>query len=125
MPEILRQHRLPPWSGAAFVAGFAAELGASRAATSAFFALAGLTFSTTGALTGRLSDRFGPRVVVGTGAIVMGAGLAGTAFIERMAAVGYLTYRISVSVGVSCACVPTLATAGLPIESITFPGRSH
>lgn len=113
--------------GAAFVVGFVvfgtlysfgalfepmiAELGGSRAATSAFFAIAGLTFYTTGALTGHLSDRFGPRVVVGTGAIVMGAGLAGTAFIERMA-VGYLTYGIGVGVGASCAYVPTLALVG-------------
>ncbi len=110
--------------GAAFVAGFVvfgtlysfgaffepmiAELGASRAATSAFFAIAGLTFYATGSLTGHLSDRFGPRVVVGTGAVVMGAGLAATGFIEQMA-VGYLTYGIGVGMGASCAYVPTLA----------------
>lgn len=114
-------------AAAAFVVGFvvfgtlysfgavfepmSAELGGSRAATSAFFSIAGLIFYMTGALTGRLSDRFGPRVVVGAGAIVMGAGLAGTACIERIEA-GYLTYGIGVAVGASCAYVPSLALVG-------------
>ena len=67
--------------GAAFVVGFvvfgvtysfgvffkpiAAEFGAGRAATSAFFSITGLIFYLLGSVTGHVSDRFGPRLIVG------------------------------------------------------------
>ena len=69
---------------AAFIAGFvvfgitycfgvflepmAADLHAGRGATSALFSITGVAFYMLGPFTGRLSDRFGPRVVVGFGA---------------------------------------------------------
>ncbi|MGH9207501.1 MAG: MFS transporter, partial [Acidimicrobiales bacterium] len=62
-------------------------------------------------ITGRLSDRFGPRVVVGAGAFVMGVGLVSTAFIDQMW-MGYLTYGLGVGIGAACAYVPTLALVG-------------
>ena len=49
-----------------------AEFHSSRTATSAFFAITGMLFYFSGSVTGRLSDRFGPRRIVLTGAIVMG-----------------------------------------------------
>lgn len=91
-----------------FFEPMAAEFQASRAATAAFFSLTGFTYYMLGALAGHLSDRFGPRMVVGTGALVMGAGLVLTAGIGRMW-IGYLTYGIGVGVGAACAYVPTLA----------------
>jgi len=112
---------------AAFIAGFVVfgvmysfgtfftpmvvEFHASRAATSAFFSITSLVFYLSGTVTGHLSDRFGPRIVVGTGAVVMGASLMLTASIAQLW-VGYLTYGVGVGVGAACAYIPTLAIVG-------------
>jgi MFS family permease len=99
------------YSFGVFFKPMAAEFHASRAATSAFFSITGFVSYMLASLTGHLSDRFGPRIVVGTGAIVMGVGLVLTAFIGHMW-VGYLTYGVGVGVGTACAYVPTLAIVG-------------
>ncbi|MBN9562383.1 MAG: MFS transporter [Alphaproteobacteria bacterium] len=113
--------------GAAFVVGFvvfgvtysfgvffkpiAAEFGAGRAATSAFFAITGLIFYLLGSVAGHVSDRFGPRMIVGAGAVIMGVGLVLTAFIHEVW-VGYITYGLGVGIGSACVYVPTLAIIG-------------
>jgi MFS family permease len=117
------------WSivAAAFIAGFvvfgtiycfgvflesmAADLSAGRGATSALFSITGIAFYMLGPFTGRLSDRLGPRIVVGFGALLVGGGLVLTAYIDRIW-VGYLTYGVGLGVGAACAYVPTLATVG-------------
>lgn len=99
------------YSFGAFFEPMAAEFHADRTATSAFFSITGLVFSMSGPLTGHLSDRFGPRIVVGTGAVVMGASLMLTAAIGQLW-VGYLSYGIGVGVGAACAYIPTLAIVG-------------
>src|SRR5665213_1872223 len=134
---MLTQHRTvahEPDSGAgwlvalsAFIAGFVffgvmysfgvfftpmeAEFHASRTATSVFFAITGMLFYFFGSITGRLSDRFGPRRVVLAGAVAMGAGLALTAAATRMW-IGYLAYGAGVGIGASCVYIPTLALVG-------------
>jgi MFS family permease len=95
----------------AFLPSITAEFHAGNASASAFFSVAGLVFYMLGPLTGHLSDRFGPRLVVGAGALIMGAGLILTAFIDRLW-IGYLTYGAGVGIGAACAYVPTLATVG-------------
>ena len=99
------------YSFGVFVEPMTAEFHASRAVTSALFSITGLTFYALGSLTGHLSDRLGPRIVVSTGAVLLGAGLVSTAFIEQMWG-GYLTYGIGVGLGAACAYVPTLAIVG-------------
>jgi len=99
------------YSFGVFFKPMAAELHASRAATSALFSIAGFASYMLASITGHLSDRFGPRRVVGAGAIMMGAGMVLTAFIGHMW-VGYLTYGVGVGVGAACAYVPTLAMVG-------------
>lgn len=99
------------YSFGVFFTSMEAEFHASRTATSAFFAITGMLFYVFGSVTGRLSDRFGPRPVVSMGAVIMGAGLALTAAAPRMWA-GYLTYGVGVGAGASCAYVPTLALVG-------------
>ena len=99
------------YSFGAFFEPMAAEFHANRAATSAFFSITGLVFYMSGSLTGHLSDRFGPRIVVGAGAIVMGASLMLTASIGQLW-VGYLSYGVGVGVGAACAYIPTLAIVG-------------
>jgi MFS family permease len=99
------------YSFGAFFAPMAAEFGAGRAATSAFFSVTGLVFYLAGSLTGPLGDRFGPAVMTGLGAAVMGGGLALTGLVGQMW-VGYLTYGVGVGVGAACAYTPTLAVLG-------------
>src|SRR5690348_4012430 len=99
------------YSFGVFFRPMAAELGASRTATSALFSITGFANYMLASITGHLSDRFGPRVVIGIGALTMGAGLVLTAFIGHMW-VGYFTYGVGVGVGAACAYVPTLALVG-------------
>jgi MFS family permease len=99
------------YSFGVFIEPIAAEFRTGRAATSALFSITSLTFYAFGSLTGHLSDRLGPRIVVSLGAGLLGAGLAVSAFIERIWA-GYLTYGIGVGLGAACAYVPTLAIVG-------------
>lgn len=99
------------YSFGAFFRPMAAEFGAPRSATSAMFSLTVLVWCILGPVTGHLSDRFGPRVVLGSGALIMGLGLALTSMIDRLW-LGYLTYGIGVGVGVACAYVPMVAVVG-------------
>jgi MFS family permease len=99
------------YSFGVFVDPMGTEFHASRVAASTFFSITGLIFYALGSLTGHLSDRLGPRIVVSAGALLMGAGLVSTAFIPQMW-VGYLTYGIGVGLGAACAYVPTLAVVG-------------
>jgi len=99
------------YSFGAFFKPMAAEFGARRSATSAVFSITVLVWCFLGPVTGHLSDRFGPRIVVATGAIVMGLGLALTSMIDRLW-LGYLTYGLGVGVGVACAYVPMVAVVG-------------
>jgi MFS family permease len=99
------------YSFGAFFRPMAAEFHASRAATSAFFSVTGFLTYMLGSVTGHLSDRFGPRIIVSAGAIVMGVGLVFTAFIGNIW-LGYLTYGTGVGLGAACVYVPTLAIVG-------------
>lgn len=99
------------YSFGVFIEPIAAEFQTGRAATSALFSITSLTFYAFGSLTGHLCDRLGPRIVVSTGAGLLGAGLIASAFIEHLWA-GYLTFGIGVGLGAACAYVPTLAIVG-------------
>src|SRR5258708_16160204 len=99
------------YSFGAFFKPVAAEFGARRSATSAVFSITVLVWCVLGPVTGHLSDRFGPRVVVATGAIGMGLGLGLTSMIDRLW-FGYLTSRLGVGIGVACAYVPMVAVVG-------------
>jgi MFS family permease len=99
------------YSFGVFVEPMAEEFHASRTVTSTIFSITGLTFYALGSLTGHLTDRLGPRIVVSAGALLLGAGLVSTAFIDQMWG-GYLTYGIGVGLGAACAYVPTLAIVG-------------
>jgi MFS family permease len=99
------------YSFGAFFKPMAATFGAARSATSAVFSITVLVWCILGPVTGHLSDRFGPRVVVATGAVGMGVGLALTSMIDRLW-LGYLTYGLGVGIGVACAYVPMVAVVG-------------
>jgi MFS family permease len=99
------------YSFGAFFGPMAAEFYASRAAVSAFFSVTGLIFYLAGSVVGHLGDRFGPAIMAGSGAVVMGGGLILTGLIGQMWE-GYLTYGIGVGIGAACAYMPTLAILG-------------
>ena len=99
------------YSFGAFFGPMAAEFHASRAAVSAFFSVTGLIFYLAGSVVGHLGDRFGPAIMAGSGAVVMGGGLILTGLIGQMWE-GYLTYGIGVGIGAACAYMPTLAILG-------------
>jgi MFS family permease len=99
------------YSFGAFFKPMAAEFGSGRSSTSAVFSLTVLVWCVLGWPAGHLSDRFGPRVVVGGGAVVMGGGLVLTAFIDRLW-IGYLTYSLGVGIGIATAYVPMVAVVG-------------
>ena len=99
------------YSFGAFFQPMAAKFRANSAQTSAFFSITGMIFYMSGSLAGHLSDRLGPRIVVGTGATVMGASLVLTASIGQLW-VGYLTYGVGVGIGAACVYLPTLAIVG-------------
>jgi MFS family permease len=99
------------YSFGAFFKPMAAEFGAARSATSAVFSVTVLIWGLLGPVCGHLSDKYGPRIVVTTGAIVMGLGLALTAMIDRLW-LSYLTYGLGVGIGIACAYVPMVAVVG-------------
>ncbi len=93
------------YSFGAFFKPMVAEFGASLGSTSFVFSVTVFLWSILGPFTGHLTDRFGPRLVLSCGAIVMGAGLIATAQIHHLW-IGYFTYGIAVGVGIACAYVP-------------------
>ncbi len=99
------------YSFGAFFEPMAEEFGTGRGATSAVFSITAFLYFTLGIFSGRAADRFGPRPVVLTGGVVMGLGLALTAFVDSLW-LGYLTYGVGVGVGVACGYVPMLAAIG-------------
>lgn len=100
------------YSFGAFFSAMASEFDASRGATAFVFSLTIFFLFGLGAVTGRLADRFGPRPLAWAAAAFIGGGLWATSTVGSME-VGYLTYGVSVGVGVSCGYVPlvTLVSA--------------
>jgi MFS family permease len=99
------------YSFGAFFKPMAAEFRASRATTSAVFAITAAIYNLFGVVGGHLSDRLGPRPVVFAGAVVIGAGLLATSYIERLWLI-YLTYGLGIGIGVALTYVPMLALVG-------------
>jgi MFS family permease len=93
------------YSFGAFFKPMAQEFGATREATSAIFSITAALYFALSPVTGYLSDRFGPRPVVGAGALATGGGVILTAFIPRIW-FAYFTYSLGVGIGVSCCYVP-------------------
>ncbi len=94
-----------------FFKPMASEFGASRATTSAVFAITAAMYNLLGVVGGHLSDRFGPRPVMLAGALAMGAGLLATSYIDRLWMI-YLTYGVGIGFGVALTYVPMLAVVG-------------
>ena len=99
------------YSFGVFLEPFMTDLGASRSATSALYAISSSAFYFLGPVTGWISDRWGPRPVTAVGAVAMTASLGATALVDSVW-IAYLTYGLGVGLGAACAYIPTFAVLG-------------
>jgi MFS family permease len=85
------------------------EFGWSRAATSAPFSLSMIISAVLNFLSGRLSDRFGPRKIVTMGGLFLGIGMLLTSQIHSLWQI-YLSYGVLVAIGMGSMYVPLTST---------------
>jgi len=92
-----------------FVVPLTVEFGWDRASTSGIFSLSILIFGVGSILAGKLTDRWGPRWVVGLGGVFLAGGLLLCARIQSLWQF-YLCYGILMGLGVSAGWGPLVAT---------------
>lgn len=89
--------------------GMGEDLGWSRAQTALPYSVYVFLYSALSAVTGHATDRFGPRAVIGAGALIIGIGWGGSALVTQpwhlMASLGVIA-----AIGMSVAWVPCNAT---------------
>jgi MFS family permease len=99
------------YSFGAFFESMSDEFGADAGATAVIFGITTFTFFWLGLITGRMVDRFGPRLVLAIGAASMLVGLLLTSRVDSLGA-GYVTYGAGVGIAAACGYVPMVATVG-------------
>ena len=99
------------YSFGAFFESMSEEFGSERGATAVIFGLTTFAFFWLSLVTGRLLDRFGPRLVLGIGAAAMFAGLMLTSRVDSLE-LGYVTYGGGVGIAAACGYVPMVAMVG-------------
>ena len=99
------------YSFGAFFESMSAEFGSERGATAVIFGLTTFAFFWLSLVTGRLLDRFGPRLVLSIGAAAMFVGLLLTSRVNSLEA-GYVTYGLGVGIAAACGYVPMVAMVG-------------
>ncbi|NPV69321.1 MAG: OFA family MFS transporter [Firmicutes bacterium] len=96
------------WS--VFIKPLNAEFGWSRAEIALAYALACLVFGLMTYPAGRFSDRYGPRIVVLIGGLILGVGFVASGFVQTKAHL-YLTYGLISGFGGGMVYLPPIATA--------------
>jgi MFS transporter, OFA family, oxalate/formate antiporter len=92
-----------------FVSGMADDLGWSRAQTALPYSIYVFVYSAFSAVTGRATDRFGPRPVITAGAALLACGWGTSALVERPWQLD-LTLGVVAALGMSVVWVPCNAT---------------
>lgn len=92
-----------------FLAAIERDLGWTRAELSLAFTLYALTYTTMSTVSGRLTDRFGPRQVVLVGGLLLAVGV-GLLSLVRAHWQFYLFYGLIAGLGMSIAYVPCTTT---------------
>ena len=87
------------------------ELGSGRGSTALMFGLTLLLLFGLGVVSGPLADRFGPRLLVLAGGVLVSAGLVLTSRVNGVAA-GYATYGFGVGLGGGLIVTPMYVIAG-------------
>jgi OFA family oxalate/formate antiporter-like MFS transporter len=96
------------WS--VFIKPLNGEFGWSRADIALAFAIACLVFGLMTFPAGRLSDKYGPKIVVMVGAIIVGAGFVSSGFITEKWQL-YVSYGVVAGFGGGLIYLPPIATA--------------
>ena len=99
------------YSFGVFLKPVGASFGASHATMTTIFSTLSVLSFFLAPLTGELADRYGPRYVVGVGAILMGAGLLLAARVHWFPLL-FVTYGVMVGASVACVYVPVIASVG-------------
>jgi MFS family permease len=92
-----------------FFSALLGEFGWSRGALSGAFALYAFGYAGFAVVSGRLTDRWGPRAVIATGGVFLGAGWIAMSFTSSLWH-PYLFYGVLAALGMSTAYVPCGAT---------------
>lgn len=96
------------WS--VFIKPLSAEFGWTRAEIAMAFAICALTFGLTTFIAGKLSDKYGPRIVVLVGSIILSIGFILSGFIHTKGQL-YITYGLIAGFGGGLVYLPPIATA--------------
>ena len=99
------------YSFGSFFESMSEEFGSASGETAVIFGITTFTFFGLSLVTGRMMDRFGPRVVLLLGAVAMAAGLLLTSRVDSLG-VGYVTYGAGVGIAGACGYVPMVAMVG-------------
>ena len=99
------------YSFGAFFESMSDEFGSASGETAVIFGITTFSFFWLSLVTGRMMDRFGPRVVLAIGAAAMFVGLILTSRVDSLA-VGYVTYGAGVGIAAACGYVPMVAMVG-------------
>lgn len=97
------------YSFGVFFAALRAEFAWSRASLAGAFSLYAFLYCVVGFVAGRLTDRWGPRVVIATGGLVLGGALMSLAAVSSLWQV-YLLYGGVAALGMGSAYVPCNST---------------
>ena len=97
------------FSFSVFLVPLTEHFGWTRASTSGVFSLNMLLFGVGSIFSGKLTERFGPRAVVGVGGALMGTGLILSAMIQNLWQL-YLVYGVIIGLGASTTWGPLAAT---------------
>ncbi|MEO6571490.1 MAG: MFS transporter, partial [Ilumatobacteraceae bacterium] len=99
------------YSFGAFFESMSDEFGSASGATAVIFGITTFSFFWLSLITGRMMDRFGPRLVLVIGAVAMFVGLIATSRVQSLG-VGYVTYGAGVGIAAACGYVPMVAMVG-------------
>jgi MFS family permease len=97
------------YSFGVFLAALLDEFRWSRASLAGVFSLYAVMYPVVGSLAGQLTDRFGPRLVISAGGILLGIALTSMSFVTQLWQ-PYLLYGVVAGIGMSAAYVPCNAT---------------
>jgi MFS family permease len=97
------------YSFGVFLSALLEEFTWGRARLAGVFSLYACVYPALGSVAGHLTDRFGPRVVISVGGVLLGAALAGMALVTSLWQ-PYVLYGLVAGVGMSAAYVPCNAT---------------